>query len=175
MGEAKQRKLAGTYPNQFAHRAQTEAGREFVKVADSRDLARMAAEAVRCRGGYGRALHNGRGEVFYYHPEDPDASTPLHALILSFARKFEHLADMPDWLAAAILEEPWELMARGYPVSFEEVAGLHDIFAWIPVSPEATWARCVKEYGAYLSKHEAESLETATSHANGRRHSGARI
>lgn len=161
MGEAKRRKLAGTSPAPIKMTALNESGRRFLERATPEFMQRYHAEMDALRGSAlsTRLLEGPDGEMLLYALEDAKTTSPLEGLVRALDRRYQSPHEVPLWLVPMILEEPWELVMLGYPVSRREVVQLHAIFPWFPKSAEQTWARCAEEAATICAEQEAEALK----------------
>lgn len=171
MGEARRRKLAGGV---LKGAAVTEAGRHFLEHQTTKAI--LAVEAAMMRGhrkgkGIGRVLNAGPGEIFVYFPDDPATPSALNALGRELRRQYPTPNDVPDWLVDLVIEEPWEMVARGREVSLADVLWLHAHFPWYPVGPHETWARCQEKADAVVARAQAERLKERVAARTGTRRS----
>jgi hypothetical protein len=160
MGEAKRRKLAGIKPAAIKTIAMNQLGRQFLDGAAPKVMQRLHAEMAEMPEcvEYTRILAGSGKEVLLYSPDDPEAASPLDGLVGALRRRYQSPRKVPLWLVPLILEEPWELVMRGYGVSYDQVWTLHALFPSFPQSAEQTWARCVEEDDAIRARQEAQAL-----------------
>lgn len=159
MGKASRRKKVRLDASIVDVRVLTEAGHQLTSRYGEEGVKNIGAEILRANMRRPRLLSETNGEYFFYDLEDPRADTPLVSLLDALTKKCGPSGVIPQWLAYAAIEEPWEHAAQGYEVRLADVLDLHATIPEAPVTPRQTWDLVLKKAAMHNAECEKFELE----------------